>query len=679
MRGTNNGITHSVKILQCAFCVLAMVTAVYGATPKVTTVAGGYIGNGKPAVSAGLARPQGVAIDTKGNIYVSDTDNCQIRKIGTNGKITVLAGTGICGFSGDGGPAKSATISFPYGVAFDHNGDLLFVDYGNNRIRKITTKGTISTIAGNGNYGYTGDGGPALQATIGYPVAISADPAGNFYIADQSNQVIRMVDTAGVIHTVAGNGTSGFSGDNGLATSAQLRRPDGMLADGNGNLYISDGGNQRIRKVDSNGIITTYAGTGSTGNEGNGGPATQAEIGEPQQLVLAEGSLYFSTGTNVWTVNLNTQIANIVVGPVQQAFGFNGDGMPALSTLFLGANGIAFDASGNLIIADQGNNRIRKVNAAQTVSTIAGGSVGDGGKATASSLSMQDFFSGHLGSDPAGNLYIADTYNNRVRKVSPAKIITTVAGTGVTGFTGDNGPASEATLKFPNGVAADAFGNVYIADGNNVIRKVDNTGTITTFAFIPAEGLAVDAAGNVYAADFNDCVVWQITPAGAAHVIAGVMDECGYNGDGIESLHAWLWAPSGVAVDKAGNVYIADYDNARIRKVDASFTISTVAGNGIFGFGGDGGPATAAMINFPTDVAVDDKGNLYIADSINQRIRVVDSEGTIDTFAGSGSAGYNGNNLPATAANVYPSAVTVNSKNVVYVTDIACQQVRKIH
>jgi sugar lactone lactonase YvrE len=667
-----------------ACCVLAAVATAGAATRRMTTVAGGYLGNGKPAIAAGLANPMGVARDGKGTLYVSDTNNCLIRKISMKGTISSVVGTGICGYSGDDGPARSAMINGPGGLAFDSKGNLLFADVQNSRIRKVTPEGTISTIAGNGAYGYSGDGGPAIQASLAEPLAVSADKLGDIYIADSSNQVIRMVDTAGVIHTVAGNNTVGFSGDGGPAISAQLFEPRGVLADSDGNFYISDSANLRVRKVDSTGTINTYAGVGHAGNGGNGGPATQAGLGPTRGLSLGGNMLYIVAHRNVWAVDLNTQIINIVAGTAKGDVGFNGDGMPATSTSLDYPWGLSFDAGGNLLIADAGNNRIRKVDASQVVTTIAGGYTGDGGLGKAATLNVLDYFGGHIAFDPTGNLYIADTYNNRIRKVTPKGVISTFAGTGITGYTGDGGPASAATLTFPNGVTADASGNVYISDGdgwsgNGVIRKVDSSGTITTLSNTSGAGLAVDSSGNIYAADLYNNVIWKITPAGAAWVVAGQLYQYGYNGDGIPATQAWLWAPEGVAVDKAGNLYIADSDNSRVRKVDTNGIISTVAGNGVFGFGGDGDAAIAAMLSYPTDVGIDTKGNLYVADSYNTRIRVVDSGGTINTLAGTGNFGYNGNGLPATATNVYPSGLSVSPKGIVYVTDIASYRVRKIY
>jgi len=678
-RNTKHNSVRSVSFTLLTSFVLSAIAS--AATPKVTTVAGGYVGNGKPATSASFAAPAWIARDTKGNLYVSDRLNCRIRKISTKGIISNVAGTGICGYNGDGRSAQSTMLSGPGGLAFDGKGNLLFADTGNQRIRMMTPAATISTIAGNGSAGYSGDGGPATAATFRDPNGVALDALGNILIADTFNCVIRVVDTAGVIHTVAGNHTCGFWGDGGPATSASLTWPYNVLADANGNFYIADSFNYRVRKVDSNGIITTYAGSYQGPNGGNGGPATAATFGgTPSGLSLGGDLLYIAAGNNVWAVDLNTQIINIVAGDVQGGAGFNGDGQPALSTLFLSVSQVASDPAGNLFIADAGNNRIRKVDVSQIVTTIGGGYVGDGGKGTAASLSGAGCCASgsHFGFDATGNLYIADTDNHRIRKVSSTGIISTFAGTGILGYTGDGGPATSATLAFPNGVAADALGNVYISDGNGVIRKVDAGGTITTFANVFADGLAVDPTGNVYAAGDYWCVVWKIAPDATVSIVAGT-GQYGYNGDGIPATQAQLATPDGVAVDKAGNLYIADLFNSRIRMVNPSGIISTVAGNGDWVFSGDGGPATAAGIGLPVDVAIDFKGNFYEADLNNFRVRVVDSAGIINTLAGTGRGLYNGNGLPATATNMEPAAINVSPKGIVYVSDSASYRVRKIH
>ncbi len=653
-----------------------------GTTPTVTTVGGGFLGDGRPATSASFVLPVSVAHDAQGNLYVSDGYDCRIRKINDAGVISTYAGTGICGYRGDGGPATSAMLSYSYGSALDRYGNLLVADTGNNRIRKITPAGIITTIAGNGTYGYSGDGGDALQASLAGPSAVSEDPRGNVYVADSGNYVIRMIDAAGIIHTVAGNHTYGFSGDGGPATLAQMTFAGGVLADTNGNFYIADTGNKRVRKVDSTGKITTYAGNGKFGNTGSGGSATSASIAQPEGLLLSGGKLHISTSTNIWDVTLSTQIINIVAGNSNGTTGFTGDGNPALATAFSGPWGMASDTSGDLIVADSGNNRVRKISSSnQVVTTIAGGYIGDGAQATAASLNESLGDASHITFDAAGNLYIADIDNHRVRKVSTAGEITTVAGTGISGYSGDGGLATAAELSFPGAVAIDGSGNIFIADtGNGIIRKVDSSGVITTFSnamIFYGAALAVDATGNLYAAD-GLWTVLKITPDGTSSIVAGVFGDIGYNGDGIPATEAWLSEPNGVAVDGDGNLYISDWLNNRIRKVGTSGTISTIAGNGTAGFGGDGGPATSAMVNNTEDVAVDARGNLYIADTFNSRIRVVNRAGIIQTLAGTGNFGYNGDGLTAIKTNLDPTSLAIRNA-AVYTSDSASFRVRKIH
>jgi hypothetical protein len=260
--------------------------------------------------------------------------------------------------------------------------------------------------------------------------------------------------------------------------------------------------------------------------------------------------------------------------------------------------------------------------------------------------------------------------------------VSTFAGTGISGYSGDGGAATSAQLYFPFGVATDSSGNVYISDnGNLVIRKVDSTGKITTFAqnanFTDLLALTSDASGNLYAADDMACVVWKITPASVVSIAAGVLNTCGYNSDGITATNAQLNAPSGVALDATGNLFISDLLNNRVRMVSGG-VISTVAGNGTCGFSGDGGSATAAKICGPVGVAVDAKNNLYIGDYSNARVREV-TAGTITTLAGTGNIGYNGNALAATSTNIDgPAGLTV-FKNILYVADDGQFRVRKIH
>ena len=328
--------------------------------------------------------------------------------------MTLVAGTSRLGYSGDGGPAIDAQLNVPQGLAADSRGNLYIADWGNRRIRKVSA-GVITTVAGNGFGGFNGDNQSATSATLYGPWAVAVDSGGNLYIADGNNFRIRKVSPSGNITTIAGNGTSGFSGDGGPATSAEFGNVYGIAVDSAGDVYIADSDNSRVRKVSAAGIITTVAGNGTLGFSGDGGAAVNAEF---------------------------TQL-----------------------------NGVAVDSSGNILIADSANNRIRKVSSG-VITTVAGtglpGFFSDGGLAFQAQLNAPLA----VAADNSGNFYIADSRNFRVREVSAADVIDTIAGNGIETYSGDGGAAVSAQRAAPSGVAADSNGNVYIADtGDNRIRK----------------------------------------------------------------------------------------------------------------------------------------------------------------------------------------------------------------
>ena len=355
----------------------------------ITTVAGtgvgGYSGDGGPAIAAQLNSPQSVTVDGTGNLYIADTQNHRIRKVDTSGVITTVAGTGAGGYSGDGGSATAAQLDYPHGVTVDGTGNLYIADTHNHRIRKVDTSGVITTVAGNGVGGYSGDGGAATAAQLNSPQSVTIDDTGNLYIADRNNHRIRKVDISGVITTVAGNGAGGYSGDDGSATAAQLNNPFGVTVDGTGNIYIADTQNHRIRKVDTSGVITTVAGNGAGGYSGDDGSATAAQLSYPYGVTV----------------------------------------------------------------------------------------------------------------DSAENLNIADTYNHRIRKVDTSGVITTVAGTDVAGYFGDDGSATAAQLYYPTGVTVDGTDSLYIADTqNHRIRKVADD--FDGDGFLPSQGDCDDTNASVY-------------------------------------------------------------------------------------------------------------------------------------------------------------------------------------
>ena len=439
----------------------------------------------------------------------------RIRRVDRNGVISTVAGNGRRGFSGDGGPATRARLNSPNRVAVDRLGALYFADVGNHRIRKVDTRGIITTVAGNGRAGFSGDGGPATRASLDEPWDVAVSDQGTLYIADTNNSRIRAVAPNGVITTVAGGSSDAeFTGDGGQATNAPLSLGylhSGIALDSGGALYITEEFG-RVRKVDRNGIITSVAKVPNVGS--------------------------FS--------------------------------------------GVAVDPAGAIYLASDG--RIRKIDTQGTITPVAGNGTfrasGDGGPATSAGMSISG-----IAVDRTGVLFIAENGNNRVRKVDANGIITTVAGNGTAGSSGDGGPAAAASVESPSAVAVDGDGVLYIAQSGPIhrIRKVDRNGMIST------------VAGN---------------------------GTAGFSGDGGPATSASLNIPIAVAVDGSGNIYIAEMRH-RVRKVDASGIITTVAGDGTEGFGGDGGPGIAARLNSPVALAVTSDGTLFISDWGNQRVRMV--------------------------------------------------------
>ena len=495
----------------------------------ITTVAGGGVPfTPAAATSVWLGRTTSVAAGAHGNVYF--TASSYVFQMNSVGILTRVAGTSSVGYSGDGGLATNAQLdvglpNLPDSVAVDGSGNVYIVDSSSNVIRKVAAAtGIVTTVAGTGAAGFSGDGGPASSAELNYPTGAAVDGFGNLYIADSFNYRVRKVAAAtGIITTVAGNGGNGNdSGDGGPATSATLS-PLRVAVDGSCNLYIVSGnqiinGGTVIRKVTAaTGIITTVAGTGIPGYTGDGGPATSAQLEAINLAVDGTGDIYIADSDHN------------VIRKVTAATGIITTVAATIATLSQ-PNAVAVDGAGNLYIADTNNFVIRKVAAATgAITTVAGnsaiGPLVSGGPATLAQLPPTY----SVAADGAGNLYFPD--DNVVLKLVPATgIISIVAGSGATGYTGDGGPATKATLDGALGIAVDSSGNIYIADGgNNAIRKVTAaTGIITT-------------------------------------VISGVSPP--------DVMCTGLCYPYGVAVDKSGNIYIAD--TVAVRKLAAATGIMT--------------------------------------------------------------------------------------------------------
>lgn len=665
---------------------------------------------------------------------------------GQTATITTVAGSGYHEYAGDGGPATAARINWATDVTCDAAGNVYIADVGNSRIRKVNTAGVIVTIAGNGTYGYSGDGGQATAAQLSSPFGVCVDAAGNIYIADTYNDRIRKVSPSGIITTVAGTGINGFSGNGGLASAAQLSSPSHVTVDPAGNIYIADVGNYMVRKVSPLGIISTVAGSNGSSPIVFGGPATGGAVYAAGIAVDAIGNFYICGGSVVEKIN-SAGIITLVAGDLINS-GDSGDGGPATTALLYDPQGLAIDAAGNIYFADHTNNKVKKINSSGIITTVAGitaGYNGDGGLASAAYLDEPY----GVGLTPAGDVLIADAFNFRIRKIASATgLISTVAGTV---HVGDGGPATDAEFKRIEGIKTDAIGNLYLADWvDGRVRKVDASGTITTIAGNGCTGYSgdggpatsamlagpgdviTDGAGNIYITDYLGNRVRKVSPAGIITTVAG-NGTAGFSGDGGPATAANLYCPWFLAIDGTGNLYVSDI-NMRVRKITPSGIITTVAGNGTWGNTGDGGPATLASINcvlisvdaagnlylpglstrvvspsgiittvpnttigstggFSGDggpvsaatlssqfyTARDAAGNLYISDQFNNRIRKVTPAGIINTIAGNGSPVHSGDGGPAIAGGMYsPYSITVSPAGGIYFYEQGSNYIRKI-
>jgi len=644
------------------------------AGPNWVAPAGGVAGR-----NLSLLYPRGGAVDGKGNFYFADRDLALVFRMAPDGTLTVVAGNGQSDLATDSGPATQLPIFQPAAVAVDAAGNVYIAD---SAIRVVTTNGIMRTLT------FTV---PPGEASLVSASGLAVDAAGNLYIADDVGGRVHKVTAAGVMTTIAGNGGSGFNGDGVQATSATLNLPRGVAVDAAGNLYIADSYNSRVRKVSASGVITTVAGSGKQAAPTDGVTATSSSLLTPVSVALdAAGNLFFADSSSGEICKVSSAgTLNIVAGRPRNVgeSTFLGDGGVATKAVMNVPEGLGVDASGNLYVADSRNGRVRKVTAG-IIDTAAGNALssalGDGGAAVSSPLASP----AGVVADSSGNLFIADSSSARVRKVTPAGIISTVAGTGYPGYGGDGGVATAAQLSAPAGLALDSTGDLYIADsGNQRIRKVTPAGIISTVAggtgtrpdgslTLPVS-IAVDTAGNLYVADRSKQSVFKVAPGGTLSKFAGT-GTSGFSGDGGPAVSAALSWPSGVALDAAGNLYIADSSNDRVRRVALDGTINTVAGGGVAGGGsGDGTQATSVWLYSPQAVAVDAAGNLYIASG--SYLRKVTPGGTISTIAGTDSKEALGDGGPPDHASIgQPGALAFDGSGNLYLADQNTHRVRVI-
>ncbi len=616
--------------------------------------------------SARFEGPQSLATDSAGNVYVADSDNHTIRKITPAGVVSTLAGSAGDRGSVDG-TGTAASFNFPYGLATDSSGNVYVADTDNHTIRKITPAGVVSTLAGSaGNSGSVNGTGTA--ARFDSPRSLATDATGNVYVVDTNDNTIRKITPAGVVSTLAGS--AGVSGSvDGTGTAARFNLPQGIATDSAGNVYVADTGNHTIRKITLAGVVSTLVGSaGSTGSiDGTG---TAARFNSPRGLAPDSAGNVYVADTDNHTIRKITPAG--VVSTLAGSAGVSGsDDGTGTAARFDTPFGLATDAAGNVYVADTNNHTIRKITPAGMVSTLAG-SAGASGSVDGTGTAARFNSPRSLTTDAAGNVYVADSNNHTIRKITPVGVVSTLAGSA--GSTGSvDGTGTAARFNFPYGLATDSVGNVYVADtGNHTIRKITPAGVVSTLAgsagntgsadgtgtaarFDTPFGLATDAAGNVYVADSNNHTIRKITPAGVVSTLAGSAGTTG-SVDGTGTA-ARFYIPGAIATDAVGNVYVADSFSHTIRKITPTGVVSTLAGSG-GNTGSIDGTGAAARFDVPRGLSPDSAGNLYVADSDNDTIRKITPAGVVSTIIGrAGIKGVSLAQLPASLAT--PSAVSV--------------------
>jgi hypothetical protein len=582
------------------------------------------------------------------------------------GLITTVAGDGPSSnvfsgsYGGDHGQATNASLNAPWGLALDASNNLYIADWQNSRIRKVAANGIITTLAGTNTTNYSGDGKQAANAGLNYPRGVCVDSLGDVFICDSGNNRIRKVATNGVINTIAGGGTNGL-GDGGAATNATLNGPTAAAVDTLRNLFIADSSNNRIRKVGTNGFITTVAG-GGTNVAASGVVATNADIPNPVGIAIdLFGNLFVSFA------NTNSRGGVLEVGTngIVTLLATNG----FYSEFLTNASGLAVDESGDLLIAIPNEDLVLEGarNAGmlpQPVAGIlaAGGFFGDGGPATSAEL-LNPY---GVAVDAAGDVFIADTYNNRIRKVAALGPVFSVAD-----VTATNAGNYDVVVSSPSGSVTStvAFLSVGYPPGvtNQTASETAPIGSSVTLG-----ATATGAGPFLYQWQFNGTNLPILI-----HTVAGNGQDA-ESGDGEQATNAALYA-GGVGVDNLGGFFIADSANDRVREVNSNGVITTVAGDGTNGFSGDGSAATNAWLNNPVAVAVDGSGNLYIADEGNNRIRLVGTNGVISTDAGNGTNAYSGDGQPATNASLSnPKGVAVDALGNLYIADEGNNRIRQV-
>ncbi len=675
---------------------------IFGEMIVEAVAATGELGDAQDSAATAirLNHPTGVSFDSQGRMLIAAWHNSKVKRLDfTTGLITNVAGTGARAFGGDDGPANAARLDLPSSAVEDSQGNICISDQANFRLRRVGTNGNITTICGSGVAGYTGDNGLPAQATLRSPVGQSAPPAGRIdidsldriYIADTGNHVIRLIDSDGMIRTIAGTGQAGYSGDNGPATAAKLNTPSDVAVAPDGTVYIADTFNNVVRKVAPDGTITTIAGIGAPGFSGDGGLGKDAKLNRPYGVAIGP------TGMVIIADSYNHRLRALTAEPVDSGpideepeieivactnevgsictyagtgfFGFNGDGKDRQRSHLYWPIDMEFTPSGKVYVLDWNNHRIRQVLPDQTFVTVVGTEfVGDGPPDQgdtrdpgAPGLTIDLNHPVDIQEFPDGRMLFMAWHNHKLRQYDPQTGLVRILMGGPVGFAGDGGPAKDARVNQPPHGVLDAQGNFFLIDQRNQrIRLIRD-----------------------FASQRRDAMVETCAGSGTA----------GFNGDGAALTIQFNFPtgtnpePSGgITIGADGKVYFSDTNNHRIRRLQfngpnlTDGQITTIAGTGVAGNGGDGGPAVEARINYPQDLELGPDGKLYFADANNHRVRRIDLQsGAMEPVAGTGELGYSGDGGSALTAKLNrPFGIAFDPNGNLYISDTFNSRIRKV-
>ncbi len=632
---------------------------------------------------AAFAQPTGVAVDQDGNIFVADTYNQTVRRISPTRVVTTIAGEPGNPGSSDGNGA-AAHFNSPCAVAVSRFGQVYVADAKNHTIRVIAPDHTVTTLAGLAGVAGSADG-PGSDARFNTPAAIAVDLDGNVYVADSGNATVRKIAPDGRVSTLAGLAGNPGS-DDGVGSAARFITPSALAVDRTGHVFVTDVSAYTIRAIAPDGTVTTVAGLAH--NPGtDDGTGSAARFSAPGGIAVdSADNLYVTDYINCTVRKISpTGVVITLAGAAQQTGDVDGTGSAAR---FNGPGRAAVDANGNVYVADAGNGTIRQVAPDGTVTTIAGLS-GSAGYLDGTGGGARFNNPNGIASDAAGNIYVAEGSNRTVRKVTPAGVVTTFAGAAGQ-FGSADGVGGAARFGYPDSLATDAAGNVYVSDGDNFnIRKIASDGTVSTLAgqtgypgwtngtgsdaqFTSPAGMAVDSAGNLYVADRDGPTIRKITPAGVVTTYAGREGQSA-SIDGPPDV-ARLIRPESVAIDRAGNLFVTD-GQLTVRKIAPDGTITTIAGR----WGSRGtvdGPGTAARFTLAYGLAIDPLGNLFVTDLTNV-IRRIDPSGMVTTVAGTASNFGGTDGSDAFVRFNYPIAITLDPFGNLYVADSSNNTIRQ--